>query len=140
MAKTKKQIKKTEVKLASNYPVGDFLIRIKNASLVNKKEVEMRRTNLVEAVAKKLKDVGFLNEVKVKGNKLTTTLRYVSKRPVLIDLKLVSKPGLRIYMSADDLEGVKRPTTYIISTPKGVMTRSEAIKKRVGGEVIVEIW
>lgn len=140
MVNRKKQVKKEDVKLTSNYPIGDFLIRIKNAALVNKKDVEMRRTNLVEAVAKKLKNAGFLNEVKIKGDKLTISLRYVSKRPVLIDLKLVSKPGLRIYMSADDLEGVRSPSTFIISTPKGIMTTKEAIKQRVGGEVIVEIW
>ena len=57
-----------------------------------------------------------------------------------MDLKLVSKPGLRIYMGADELAAKRGPSYYILSTSKGIKTSREAIKERIGGEVIVEIW
>lgn len=140
MKKTKIQKTRKYIKLASNYPIGDFLIRIKNTAMAEQKEVHMRKTKLIVAVAKKLKSAGFLNEVKVKGDRLTATLRYVSKKPILIDLKIISRPGLRIYKNANDLESSRGPSIFIVSTPSGIMTTREAIKKRVGGEVIVEIW
>lgn len=58
----------------------------------------------------------------------------------MINLKLVSKPGLRIYMTADELEKKKGPSIYLISTPLGIISARQAIKSRVGGEVIAEIW
>jgi small subunit ribosomal protein S8 len=124
----------------TNFPVGDFLLRIKNATLARKKEVELANTKLIESVAKVLKDEGILTEVKKSKGKLTVKVAYRKKEPILLDLKLVSKPGLRIYMSVDELAAIKRPSFFVLSTPKGVMSSREAIKKRIGGEVIVEVW
>ena len=67
-------------------------------------------------------------------------LEYRKKEPTLIDLRLVSKPGLRIYAGADELSARRKPSFLVLSTPKGIMTCREAIKQRIGGEVIVEIW
>ncbi len=123
-----------------NYSIGDFLIRIKNATLARKKEFEVDNTKLIESVAGVLKKVGILTEVKKKEGKLIIKPAYRKKEPVLMDLKLVSRPGLRIYMSADELAAERGPHFFILSTSKGAMTSFDAIKKRIGGEVIVKIW
>lgn len=123
-----------------NYPVGDFVIQIKNAALAGKTQVELPTTKLVYAVAKALKKEGFLQEVSKKGEKLTVKLTYKRKRPILLDLRVISRPGLRTYISADELSEKKGVSVFIVSTSKGVMSASDAVKKRVGGEVIVELW
>ena len=126
--------------MATNYPVGDFLIRIKNAMMANKKEVVLPQSKFIVAVAKVLKREGFLSEVKEdrKGT-LVVRLAYHKKQPVLVDLKLVSKPGLRIYVGKDELERRRGAAILILSTPKGIMSSTDALKKGVGGEVIAEI-
>jgi small subunit ribosomal protein S8 len=123
-----------------NYSIGDFLVRIKNTALAGKKEFEVDNTKLIESVAEVLKKEGILTEVKKKDGILMVKLAYRKKEPILMNLKLVSKPGLRIYMGADELSAIRKPSFLVLSTPKGIMTSFEAIKKRIGGEVIVEIW
>jgi small subunit ribosomal protein S8 len=134
--KGKKNIKQSGV---VNYPVGDFLIRVKNACLADKRQVTVSKTNLIKSVAKVMKDLGYLEKVEEDGRKLTVSITYHSKKPILTDIKLVSRPGLRIYKSVRDLEGHKGPSTPIVSTSKGVMSSKDAVKKRLGGEVIAEI-
>ncbi len=56
-----------------------------------------------------------------------------------MDIKLISKPGLRIYKSVDELEKIKRPTIFLVSTPKGILSSKKAIKQRIGGEILAEI-
>lgn len=123
-----------------NYSIGDFLIRIKNTTLARKKELEVDNTKLIESVAEVLKKEGILTEITKKGGKLIVKPAYRKKEPILMDLKLVSRPGLRIYMSTDELAAIKGPSIFILSTSKGAMTSLEAIKKRIGGEIIAEIW
>lgn len=123
-----------------NYSIGDFLVRIKNTALARKKELVVDNTKLIDSVAKVLKKEGVLTEITKKDGKLTVQLAYRKREPVLMGLKLVSKPGLRVYMGADELATIKGPSFFILSTPKGIMTSQEAIKARIGGEVIVEIW
>jgi len=123
-----------------NYPIGDFLIKIKNASLGGKREIVTKNTKLIEAVAKSLKARGYLTEVKKDGQKLIVKIAYMKKRPVLLDIKLISKPGLRVYWGVDELEKKKGPSSFIFSTPKGIIFSDEAIKKRIGGEVIAEVF
>ncbi len=139
MAKQKKpKTKKANTGLV-NYPIGDFLIQIKNAVLAGNREITVKKTKLILSVAKKLKKENFLNEVEKKDGKLKIRLSYFKKKPIIMDLKLISKPGLRIYMSVDELEGLMGPQVRFLSTPKGILTAKEAIKQRVGGEVLVEI-
>ena len=123
-----------------NYPAGDFLIRIKNASLARRKEVVLKNTKLIKSIALALKKQGYLEEVKEEEGRLYVKLAYHKKKPVLLDLKLISRPGLRVYMDVNELEKIRKPSIFILSTPKGIVSSYEAIKKRVGGEVIVEIW
>ena len=122
-----------------NYPVGDFLIRIKNASLANRKEVEVFGSNFINEVAKTLKEEGFLDTIEKKNRKIKVTLAYSHKKPVIMDIKLISKPGLRIYKSIDELEKIKRPTIFLVSTPKGILSSKKAIKQRISGEILAEI-
>lgn len=122
-----------------NYPIGDFLIRIKNASLANNKEVEMLSSKFVKEVARALKEEKLLEKIEDNKGIIKVHLAYSHKKPVIMDIKLVSKPGLRVYKSVDDLEKIKRPTIFMISTSKGVMSAQKAIKQRLGGEVLAEI-
>ena len=115
--------------------VTDFLIRIKNAALARKKEVGLTPGKKVRAVAQAMKRLGFLDEVE----KEKVLITYKNKKPRLMNLKLITKPGLRIYMGVSELEKKKGPSVYLVSTPKGILSDREAIKQRVGGEVIVEI-
>jgi len=124
-----------------NYPVGDFLIRVKNAGMGSLKEVRMQNTKFVKEVAEALKVEGFLDKVTKDGKDIIVTLSYKSKKPVLKNLKLVSKPGLRIYLGVNDMKNRKRRSSiFILSTPSGVLSSTKAVKKMVGGEVIVEVW
>lgn len=122
-----------------NYPVGDFLIQIKNSSMSGSGEVSVRRTNLIVGVAEALKRARFVDKIEDKGGKVTVTLRRHNKKPLLLNIKLVSKPGLRIYMGVDELKSIKGPSLFVISTPKGVLLSKEAIKEVSGGEVLAEV-
>ena len=124
----------------SNYSVGDFLIRIKNAAMAKNKTVEIKSEKQVVAVAEALKKLGFLDTVKKEKDILTVSLAFKNKKPVIMNLKLVSKPGLRIYMGADEIDKKKGPSTYLLTSPKGVISSKEAVKGRVGGEIIAQIW
>jgi len=123
-----------------NYPIGDFLIRVKNAVLSQNRLVNVDKSKLILNVAKLLEKKGYFEEVNEDGGKLVIKLAIRRKEPVILDIKLVSSPGLRIYKSVRDLEALKGPSTLIISTPKGVMILKDAIRARLGGEVIAEIW
>lgn len=124
----------------TNYQVADFLIRLKNAAMAGRKEVEFKSTKLVLAVAKTLKDEGFLDSVEQdKEGKITVKLSIFAKKPVLKDLKIVSRPGLRIYINTDGLNSKRGPETYILSTNKGVMSDRKALKMGVGGELIAKV-
>jgi small subunit ribosomal protein S8 len=122
-----------------NYPVGDFLMRIKNASMAKKKSVEFPSTKFVAAVAKALVKEGYLEAIEQKERILAATLSFRKKEPMVSDIKLISKPGLRIYKKLKDLEAKRGPSIFILSTPKGIMSSKEAVKKSLGGEVIAEI-
>lgn len=123
-----------------NYPVGDFLIRVKNASLAGRKEISLPSTNLVKATANALKRAGFLEEISESKETLNIKISFRKKKPLLMGLKLISKPGLRIYMGVEEIEKIKGPSIFIMTTPAGVITSREAIKQRVGGEVLAEVW
>lgn len=125
--------------MSITYIPADFLIRIKNAAMAGKKTIEVDKTNLIEAIASTLKREGFLHSVEVKDNKLIVELSYHQKKPAIIDIKIVSKPGLRVYMQAKEIRNKKSPSILIISSSKGIISSSEAIKSNSGGEVLAEI-
>ena len=127
-------------KITTNYPEGDFLIKIKNASMAKNKEVTAPANNQIFALAEALKKYGFLDTVKKGEGQVTVTLAFKNKIPVIMNMKLISKPGLRVYMGVDELETKKGPSTYLVSTPKGILSLRDTIKQRVGGEVVVKVW
>jgi small subunit ribosomal protein S8 len=139
--KTKTKIKESKKRSGGviNYPVGDFLIRLKNAAIAKKHEVVVAKTLLVYEVAKLLQKSGYIANIKEDTGDLKINLAYIKKEPVLLDIRLVSKPGLRIYKNVKDLAGYKSPSFLIMSTSKGLMTGSQALKSNVGGEVIAEV-
>lgn len=126
-------------KSVGNYPVGDFLIRIKNASMAGKKTFEFPLNKFVLSVAKTLVKEKYLREVIEEDGLLKVSLNYRKKEPVITNIKLISTPGLRVYMQVEELEAKKGPSIFIISTPQGIMSSKEAIKKKSGGEVIAEV-
>ena len=122
-----------------NYPMGDFLIRLKNAGMGGLKEVIVKNSKLIKALATSLKKEGFIESLEEKEGNLIVVLSFRRKQPVLMDVKLVSKPGLRVYMGAEELKKEKGPSIIMVSTPLGIMAAKDAVKKRIGGEVIAEI-
>jgi len=122
-----------------NYPIGDFLIRVKNVAMAGNKELIVKKTKLIKAVSDVMKKIGYLDDVLEDGENIKVRLAYKRKRPVLMQLKLMSTPGMRVYMNVEELEKIKGPSTYVLTTPLGVLSKEEAIKKRVGGEVIAEL-
>ncbi|HNA19923.1 MAG TPA: 30S ribosomal protein S8 [Agitococcus sp.] len=117
--------------------VADMLTRIRNAQLARKQTVAMPVSKLKTAIAKLLLDEGYISSVEPEGLLLTLGLKYYEGKPVIEQIKRVSRPGLRIYKSKDELEPVKQGLgILIVSTNKGIMTDRAARAAGVGGEVI----
>ena len=126
-------------------PIGDMIARIKNAQSRNHKKVELPSSNFKIKIAEILKNEGFVRDFKVNSEKnknvLTLELKYHSGNPVINTFERVSKPGRRIFSSADGLPKINNGLGIaIISTPKGVMTDLDARKQRVGGEIICKVF
>lgn len=117
--------------------VADMLTRIRNAQLARKQTVGMPVSKLKTAIANVLLDEGYISSVETEGLSLTLGLKYYEGKPVIEQIKRVSRPGLRIYKGKDDLDPVKQGLgVLIISTNKGIMTDRAARAVGVGGEVI----
>ena len=126
-------------------PIGDMIARIKNAQARNHKKVELPSSNFKVKIADILKNEGFIKDFKVNSetNKsvLSLELKYHSGNPVISAFERVSKPGRRIFSSADSLPKINNGLGIaIISTPKGVMTDIDARKQRIGGEIICKVF
>ena len=123
-------------------PIADMLTRIRNGHNVSLKSVSMPSSTLKEAIARVLKDEGYVADFEVAdqpGNKreLTVLLKYFDGKPVIEKIQKVSKPGLRIYRGKNDLPKVMNGLgVAIVSTSEGVMTDRAARAKGYGGEVI----
>ena len=126
-------------------PIADMLTRIRNAKQMRYKEVEVPASKIKVEIARILKEQGFISNYKVSKdsiqNVITLELKYVQKEPVITGLKRISKPGLRVYASAQDIPRVLNGLGIaIISTSKGIMTDKEARTQNLGGEVLAYIW
>jgi small subunit ribosomal protein S8 len=123
-------------------PISDMLTRIRNAQLVGHTEVAMPASKLKASIAQVLKDEGYIEGFKISGEEtrkpqLEIALRYYAGRPVIEKLERISKPGLRIYKSKDDIPRVMNGLGIaIVSTSHGVMTDRKARATGVGGEVL----
>ena len=126
-------------------PIGDMLARLKNSQMRNHKKVELPSSKFKAKIAEILKSEGYIidYEVKTDDNKvnLHIVLKYNLGNPVISSIERVSKPGRRIFSSAESLPKVNNGLGIaIISTPKGVMTDIDARKQKVGGEVICKVF
>lgn len=126
-------------------PIADMLSRIRNGNLAKHKSVEVPASNIKKDLAQILLDEGYIKGFNVteddKQGIITINLKYVNEQRVISGLKRISKPGRRVYVSAQDVPQVLNGLgTAIISTSKGVMTDKNARKETVGGEVICYVW
>ena len=126
-------------------PIADMLTRIRNANQMRYTEVEVPASKMKNEIARILKAEGFIVDYKVKKNNiqdiLVLSLKYVDKERVITGLKRISKPGLRVYVKAEEVPSVLNGLGIaIISTSQGVMTDKEARKNSLGGEVLAYIW
>ena len=127
--------------------IADMLTRIRNANSAKHDSVDVPASKMKKAIAQILVDEGYVKSFQViedgKQGIIRVVLKYQgpSKSPVLLGLRRVSKPGLRIYSSSEDMPKVLRGIgTAIVSTSKGVMTDKRARKEHVGGEVLAFVW
>ena len=127
-------------------PIGDMLARLKNSQMRSHKKIELPSSKFKTKIAEILKSEGYIIDYEVinsKNNKanLLISLKYNSGNPVISSIERVSKPGRRIFSSADSLPKVNNGLGIaIISTPKGVMTDIDARKQKVGGEIICKVF
>ena len=126
-------------------PIGDMIARIKNAQSRSHKNVELPSSNFKVKIADILKNEGFIKDFRVnkESNKATLSLelKYYSGNPVISTFERISKPGRRIFSSAEGLPKINNGLGIaIVSTPKGVMTDIDARKQRVGGEIICKVF
>ena len=122
-------------------PIADLLTRIRNGQTARKPEVSMASSKIKTAIARVLKEEGYVADVRLEseGQKTTLTigLKYYDGRPVIDRLERISRPGLRIYRGKDELPKVLGGMgTVIVSTPQGVMTDKQARSIGQGGEVL----
>ena len=126
-------------------PIGDMIARIKNAQLRNHKKVELPSSNFKVKILDILKSEGFIIDYNInKDTKkpiVMVDLKYHSGNPVISTIERISKPGRRIFSSAESLPKINNGLGIaIISTPKGVMTDIDARKQKIGGEIICKVF
>ena len=132
--------------MSMNDPLGDMLARIRNAQMRGKSTVATPASKLRAWVLDVLADEGYIRgyEKKTTENgqgELVISLKYFEGEPVIRELKRVSKPGRRVYMSVSDLPSVRNGLgVSIVSTPKGVMSDAAARSANVGGEVLCTVF
>ena len=125
-------------------PIGDMLVRLKNSQMRNHKKVELPSSKFKVKIAEILKSEGYIVDFKVfnEGHKinLQINLKYNSGNPVISSIERVSKPGRRVFSSAESLPKINNGLGIaIVSTPKGVMTDIDARKHNIGGEIICKV-
>jgi small subunit ribosomal protein S8 len=127
-------------------PIADLLTRIRNGSRAHLATVEIPHSKIKVEIVKLLEQEGYISGYEVSNETkfptIRVTLRYDNKRKPLINhIARVSKPGLRVYKSVTEIKPIRSGlTTQIVSTSQGLMTDREARRKRVGGEVICEVY
>jgi len=131
--------------MSSIDPIADMLTRIRNAVMVRHDAVLIPASKTKIAIAKLLKDEGFIKEYSVVRGKsermIKVQLKYTDKTPVLTGLERVSKPGLRVYVGRNEI-----PRVYgglgvaVLSTSQGIMTGRESWKRGLGGELLCYVW
>lgn len=132
--------------MSVNDPISDMLTRVRNAGMARQSETTMPATKILVAIAKILRDEGYINDFRVTEqrpqDRLVIALRYgPDKRHTIREIKRVSKPGLRVYAGKDEIPRVRSGLGIaIVSTPQGVLTGYEARRRGIGGEVLCTVF
>ncbi len=131
--------------LQSTDPIADLLTRIRNAAMVGKNEIRVPSSKLKKTIAEQLKKHKYLTEVKLEAGKPRDTLVITINKPgensTISEITRMSKPGRRVYVSANDIPRVKSGRGMVlVSTSKGVLTGHEAVKERLGGELLLKVY
>jgi len=131
--------------LQSTDPIADLLTRIRNAVMVGKNEITVPSSKLKVTVAKELQKAGYVIGVKVEPSKprdtLVITINEPGENAVISEIKRLSKPGRRVYVSATDIPRVKSGRgVVLVSTSKGILSGNEAIKQKLGGELLLQVY
>ncbi len=131
--------------IQSTDQIADLLTRIRNNLMVGKNEVYLPTSKLKVAVVEALKKAGYLANFEVidhsPRNVLHVTIAEEGKVAAIHEIEKVSKPGRRVYVTADEIPKVKSGRGLVlVSTNKGIMTGREAVKNRLGGELLVKVW
>lgn len=122
-------------------PIADMLTRIRNAHLALHKEVSVPSSKMKKAIAAILKQEGYVDDVTVDDKAITIALKYHKGKPAIAGLKRVSKPGRRVYVGSSQIPRVQNGLGIcIVSTSSGVLDGISAHDKKVGGELLCEIW
>lgn len=131
--------------MSFNHPVSDLVARIKNGYMIKKDSISSPASKLRENILKILKEEGYIaNYSKVKDGdfeRFDIHLKYHYSKPVVSDIKVISKPGRRVYCRNDEIPLIKNGLgTVVISTSQGVIADHEARSKKLGGEVLFSIF
>jgi len=122
----------------------DLIIRIKNGYMAKKETIESPHSKYKETILKKLMSLKFIKNYTVKGEikkNIIINLSYEEGNPAITDVKIYSKPGMRLYISYKNLKPVLSGFGYsVLSTSKGIMTDREAKKAKLGGELLFSFW
>ena len=126
-------------------PVADMLTRIRNAIAVGKTEIRVPTSKLKFAVAEKLQKINYLEKVEIEEAQprgiLHIVINKAGENAHINEISKVSTPGRRIYTGVNEIPKVKSGRgTVLISTSKGIMTGQEAVKNKLGGEILVKVW
>lgn len=122
-------------------PVSDMLVAIKNGYMAKKSAVIVPSSKFKLEIAKLLEKENFVSKVSKENLKMIIELQYQDQKPKINQIKRISKPGLRVYIKGKNIRKIKGGKgKIIISTPKGLLTGEEAKSKKLGGEVICQIW
>jgi len=124
-------------------PIADMLTRFRNSSASHRDEVSVPYSKAKFTIAKILQKCGFVGAVEAKEEtkEFTVKLRYDGRRPAFEAIRRISKPGHRVYVKSDKLPTVRSATgVAIVSTSQGMMTNMEAKDRKLGGEIICEIY
>lgn len=132
--------------MSVNDPISDMLTRIRNGGMARKADVTMPSTKVLVAIAKILKEEGYIGDYEIiekrPQNVLKVSLRYgADKHHSIREIRRVSKPGLRVYAGREAIPRVKSGLGIaIVSTPEGVLTGYEARRRGIGGEVLCTVF
>ena len=125
-------------------PIGDMFSRIRNGQSAEKASVTMPFSKMKLSICKVLENEGYIDSTDVSGEakkELTVLLKYYEGKPVIENIKRISKPSLRRYSASSDIKSVKNGLgALIVTTNQGLMTDKQAKAKNVGGEVLCEVF